>query len=346
MKIYNISKFFIIFILSLAISNCTIRIGNSKNNKPYDYNNPPECPYQAQDDTRECINGKLISDASRVSWFDFSNVGDQDLEISYFIYDNYEIAKTSKWQNFILGKKSNFRLDITNTSQNEIDIIIFKIKNNKTKELLLNQIGDNYLRVPSWFFDISVFSAYISKIELNLFNENYIFGDNVKNFIDEIKLQYIAYRVVELSATTLQNNSLSIPRKLWLNNNWATGSIRVELIEKDFDFQSATPGQALTWKTYSTTTIVISSSGSAVLYQTRLDYTGPLYYKIFDANTNSLLLESVVRGYPIESETNLSKLNWQKRLTTTQIKSIYYPYEYEYFADFGGSGGEFSPANF
>ena len=108
----------------------------------------------------------------------------------------------------------------------------------------------------------------------------------------------------------------------------------MEFIEKNFDLLSATLGQTLSWNTYGITTTTISRWSSTIVYQTRIEYTGPLYYKIFDANTNSLLLESVIRGYPIESETNLTKLNWQKRLTTTQIKSVYYPYEYEYFTSF------------
>ena len=70
MKLYNFFKFFNIIILSLAISNCTIRFGNSKNNNSYDYNNPPDCPYEGEDDFRACINGVRYSYDTQVSWFE------------------------------------------------------------------------------------------------------------------------------------------------------------------------------------------------------------------------------------------------------------------------------------
>ena len=354
MKDMIFKKYLVSFILCLIFIFyfCNCSIDSSRKFKYNTINNPNEekpkepttiesptlenssvCPYEGEDEARACINGKYISHASRVSWFDFSNVSEQDLEISYFRFNNYNITNKSILQKFILSKKSNFRLDITNTYLTDIDIIIFIIKNNLTKELLLYQVGDNYLYVPSWFFFIRLLN-YKSQEELDLFNENYIFGDNVQKFVDEVEQKYIAYRKVELTNPILQNNSLSIPRKFWLNNNWSTGAIKVELVEKDFDFQSATIGQALSWKTFSTITTTIATWSNAIIYQTRVDYTGPLYYKIFDANTNSLLLESVIRGYPLINELDFPKLNWQKRLITTQVKSVYYPYEYEYFTSF------------
>ena len=244
-------------------------------------------------------------------------------------------------ESFILNKSNTTRLNISYINPDRIHLILFKIRNEETKELLLYQIGNSISNVfPFTSIDFYLYLTYNAQIELDFFYNNYFFKNKILKERDDLNHKFVSYRKVELSATTLQNNSLSVPRKFWLSNNWATGAIRVELVEKDFDFQSSTIGQALSWKTFSTiTTTTIDTLSSAIIYQTREDYTGPLYYKIFDAKTNSLLFESVIRGYPIESETNLSKLNWQKRLTTTQIKSVYYPYEYEYYASFIRGGG-------
>ena len=88
---------------------------------------------------------------------------------------------------------------------------------------------------------------------------------------------YTSHYTTTLDPTTLQNNSLSIPRKFWLNNNWATGAVRVEFLEKDFDLQSATLGQnSLLEDLWNHHHHKFLDGVVPIVYQTRIEYTGPL----------------------------------------------------------------------
>ena len=150
------------------------------------------------------------------------------------------------------------------------------------------------------------------------------------NFVGCYQDNYIS----NLSPTVLMQNRIDLPRKLFLENKWAS-SLRVELFEQDPEFISTTTAiSSLSWLTNATITTNIPAWSTAKIYQTRESYTGPIYYKIFDANRNILYLENVIRSYPIKYSKKYKKHNWEKRLTTTQIKSIYYPYDYGYYASF------------
>ena len=200
------------------------------------------------------------------------------------------------------------------------------------KNILLTKGFVQFIRIEGYFYGKFTLTYQENKFD-ELFNPSYYFNYQNSSSCGEY-CQYRSLHHHPRPPPPYKTILFPINRKFWLNNNWATGAVRVEFIEKDFNLQYATIGQALSWKTYGITTTTISRLSSAKVYQTRVEYTGPLYYKIFDANTNSLLLESVIRGYPLITELDFPKLNWQKRLTTTQIKSLYYPYEYEYFTSF------------
>ncbi len=153
-------------------------------------------------------------------------------------------------------------------------------------------------------------------------------GEALEGYNCESDTCDVSSYLASINPTTLLQNSLSIPRKIFLENH-SNDSIRVELTERDFNF--TTRFATLSWSTYRIIPTTISSWSTASIYQTREDYMGPIYCKIFNTTNNALLLDSVIRGYPLEVEDNLTKLNWKQRLTTTQVKSIYYPYEYGYY---------------
>ena len=208
----------------------------------------------------------------------------------------------------------------------------YKIYYKKNELLNFGSIYNDY----NYWFDYELLSGVDFYIPLDTnTNISSIRNLSYSNIYDtKLNLIKIYIKKLEAKATisesTLTSNSLSIPRKYVLENR-KSEAMKVEVIEKDFDLSKTADNiNLISWST--TTTTLPPLSAPTIIYQTKSTYTGPLYCNIYNLNTNQVISNNIIRGYPLHFEKNLPKLDWQKRLTTTEIKSIYYPYEYEYYA--------------